>query len=196
MHSGAYLWCIQCHVNHMTSEAQNKDNPLIHLFVGYFQKRVFRIPIWTHPWSASSCSAAVSPATPAAAACGAASAWWWWSRVSRVGRYRWPGVARCDQMFPGGDQVLPDGDQMFPSGDQVLPPWLRAAGTATAARSGGWRPGGTRRGARPPCTASRTSRSLQGRGGRVREVIAIGTSIELQSFSLIVTIHVLRDLVR
>ena len=34
MHSTADLWCIQCHVNPMTLHAQNKNNPLVHLFVG------------------------------------------------------------------------------------------------------------------------------------------------------------------
>ena len=31
VHSTADLWCIQCHVNHMSSDAQNPNNPLVHL---------------------------------------------------------------------------------------------------------------------------------------------------------------------
>ena len=32
----------------------------------------------------------------------------------RVLAHWWPGVARCDQMLPGGDQGLPGGDQALP----------------------------------------------------------------------------------
>ena len=32
--STPYLWCIQCHVNHMASYAQKQNNPLVHPFVG------------------------------------------------------------------------------------------------------------------------------------------------------------------
>ena len=34
MHPTADLWCTQYHVIHMTSDAQNHNNPLVPLFVG------------------------------------------------------------------------------------------------------------------------------------------------------------------
>ena len=37
------------------------------------------------------------------------------------GCYWWPGVAKCDQMLPGGKMMLPGGDQVLPGGDQVFP---------------------------------------------------------------------------